>query len=105
MFGTKLEYVFDAEKPLEGAIVAADRVFIYRSSLVFLAAIPPERVGGARSTFYIGLAVTALGCVPTAVIQDRFRYLGLAYDLRKSTPGAHTENIKADSTEADTEKQ
>lgn len=102
VFETKLEYVFDAEKPLEGVIVAADRVVINLSSLVFLAAIPPERVGGSRNTFYISLAVMALGCVPTAIIKDRFRYLRLAYNIQQSTTAA-PKDIEADSIEFDHE--
>ena len=85
VFETKLEYVFEPQMPLEGVLVASDRVVINLSSLVFLAAIPPERFSrGAIVTFYIGLAVMAIGCVPTAIIRDKFRYKRLAFDTVKS---------------------
>lgn len=80
VFETKLEYVFKPDTPLEGVIMAVDRVLVNLSSLIFIAAIPPERVRGADRTFYIGIAVMIVGCIPTAVIRDKFRYLRLIYD-------------------------
>lgn len=103
VFETKLEYVFDAEKQLEGVIVAADRIIMNLSSLVFLAAIPPERVGGAKNTFYIGLVVMVLGCVPTALIKDRFRYLRLAYDAQQSSIDAHNNDLEVYRPDSDQE--
>ena len=80
VFETKIEYVFKADTPLEGVIMATDRVVLNLSSLIFLAAIPPERVGGADRMFYIGAAIMIVGCVPTAIIRDRYRYRRLEYD-------------------------
>jgi len=60
VFETKLEYVFVAGLPLEGIIVASDRIVINLSSLLFLAVIPPERVGGARNTFLVIVIVVEI---------------------------------------------
>lgn len=80
IFETKLEYVFSAHTSLEGIVVATDRFVINLSSLIFLSAIPPERVGSAQTLFYIGLAIMAVGCLPTALIRKRYNYQRLRYD-------------------------
>lgn len=49
----KLEWGFTPEMNLEGAVAAFDRIVINISSMVFIVAIPPERLGGL-ATFWIG---------------------------------------------------
>ncbi len=106
VFETKLEYVFDPQMPLEGVLVASDRVVINLSSLVFLAAIPPERFSkGAIVTFYIGLAVMAVGCIPTAIIGDKFRYKRLAFDTAKATANSNSFLTDEESAAVETENK
>lgn len=83
VFEAKMEYAFSPDVSLEGTIVGTDRSILNLSALIFLAAIPPERVRGANNMFYIGLAVMVLGCIPTFLIRNKYDYKRLAYDTEK----------------------
>lgn len=80
VYEAKLEYVFSPTISLEGVVVATDRVIINLSSFIFLSAIPPERVGGARNLFFIGSGIMVLGLIPTGFISNKYDYKRLSYD-------------------------
>lgn len=63
--------------------MATDRIIINLSQSVFVAAIPPERVGNAINTFYIGMGIMILGLLPTALINKKYVYNRQLYDSQK----------------------
>ncbi len=99
VYETKLEYAFSEDTAVEGIVVGADRVIINLSSLVFLSSIPPERVGGSTNTFYIGLAIMIIGCLPTAFISDKYRYARQAYDEEEKVKSNESKNEKQNTTQ------
>lgn len=86
VYGLKLEYVFDRTHSLEGNIVAIDRTIINLSSVLFVAAIPPERykgslMSGRQFTFVIGTCFMILGTVLVYSIKDYDKYKRKAFEL------------------------
>ncbi|CAK8998281.1 Golgin subfamily A member 5 (Golgin-84), partial [Durusdinium trenchii] len=76
----KTELVFAPSKAYEGLVVGTDRIIFQLSRIVFVSAIPPERVGGALNTFIIGSVIMCVGCIPVLLIKDKRAYARLAYD-------------------------
>mmetsp|Transcript_10114 Transcript_10114/g.17804 ORF Transcript_10114/g.17804 Transcript_10114/m.17804 type:complete len:527 (+) Transcript_10114:114-1694(+) len=74
IYELKLEYVFRNDVALEGWVVGTDRIVINLSAIIFVALIPPERVGGGLYTFIYGSFIMAAGCLPTALIRQKYRY-------------------------------
>ena len=107
VYETKLEYAFTPKFNLEGWIVGADRIVINLSSLIFVTAIPPENVGGALNTSIIGAVIMFIGCLPTALITNKYRYKRKAFDdegaqtaqVAQSTPPSKKVD-SSDSTES-----
>jgi hypothetical protein len=89
VYECKLEYVFDPAVTLEGWVVGTDRIIINLSGLVFLASIPPERVGGSLNMYLIGCGIMAIGLLPALWIRDKYNYKRVAFDRankRESEP-------------------
>ena len=66
--------------PLEGVIIAADRVVLNSSSVLLIAAIPRERFGDTDRIFIYGIAVMIVGCTSTVITRHRFSDWKLIYD-------------------------
>mmetsp|Transcript_18322 Transcript_18322/g.23389 ORF Transcript_18322/g.23389 Transcript_18322/m.23389 type:complete len:523 (-) Transcript_18322:93-1661(-) len=77
VYELKLEYTYSKEYNLGGAVVGVDRTIINSASLVYVAAIPPERfdIDGRTKTMYIGLASMAIGTLLVLTVRNKYRYL------------------------------
>lgn len=83
-----MEYVFSAVFALQGYVVAVDRTVINLSSLVFLVAIPPERIEsgileGRLFTFTIGSISMLLGTLCVYAIRKKRKYLREEFETEK----------------------
>jgi hypothetical protein len=95
VYECKLEYVFDPAVALEGWVVGTDRITINLSSLIFLAAIPPERVGGSLNMYYIGCGIMAVGLLPALLIRDKYNYKRVAFDRASKRTAERPEDAEA----------
>mmetsp|Transcript_3004 Transcript_3004/g.3570 ORF Transcript_3004/g.3570 Transcript_3004/m.3570 type:complete len:511 (-) Transcript_3004:1545-3077(-) len=85
VYELKMEYVYDRTYSLGGFIVGFDRTIINLSTLVFVAAIPPERfesldVPGRNMTMYIGSVFMLFGVILVWTIKDKYLYLRTAHE-------------------------
>ena len=87
VYELKIEYVFSAENALQGYVVGMDRAIVSSSSLVFLAAVPPERIPsgplrGGRLTFFGGALAFAFGTFLVYIIKHKRRYKREEFETR-----------------------
>lgn len=74
VYETKLEYIYTKEFQLEGLIVGIDRLLINLSTVIFVAIMAPETVGGPQMTFAIGCAPFIIGALlPVTIPTDQKR--------------------------------
>jgi hypothetical protein len=99
VYECKLEYVFDPAVALEGWVVGTDRITINLSGLIFLAAIPPERVGGSLNMYYIGCGSMAVGLLPALLIRDKYNYKRVAFDRASKRTSSLPEDAEAGDTD------
>ena len=69
------------------------------SGLIFLAAIPPERVGGSLNMYYIGCGIMAVGLLPALLIRDKYNYKRVAFDRASKRTSSLPEDAEAGDTE------
>ena len=111
VYELKMEYVFHPDYALQGYVVAVDRVIINLSSLIFVAAIPPERFSGERIsgrlfTFLVGGFFMMIGVILVLTIRNKRAYLRIEYEKQKETASEDSEdkNKNPESTKLEAEE-
>jgi len=94
VYELKLEYTYSTEYSLSGLVVGIDRTIINSGTLVYVAAIPPERFDGDGrvKTMYAGLASMLVGTLLVLTIRNKYAYLRKEHESEIDTTEITADN-------------
>lgn len=80
VYELKLEYAFDEDLSVEGAVIATDKTATSISNFFFVSLLSPERVRSSANSIFIGCAVLFFGCSVLIFLKNPYDYNRLRYD-------------------------